>query len=83
MTRKVLTFTRPHALAQLHDELLAVCPQWFVATNTEGRRIALATVSGDGTTVELTVPESADAAVIGAVVQAHIPLAEVTPRVIA
>lgn len=64
-----LTYQRKHRLGKIHDELLAAIP----ALRPAGGQDALLLVSGDGETLKLVVPDSADRAAIDAVVAAHDP----------
>lgn len=63
---KTLTYTRPHDLGRLHDELLAAgVPLPLVNGCTP--------VQGRGDEIMLTVPDDADEQLIAAVVAAHDP----------
>jgi predicted metal-dependent hydrolase len=66
------TYTQPHRLSQLHDEILAAVP----ATRPVGEgdaRTAVMTMDGRGDTVRVTVPDGVSEAEIAAVVAAHQP----------
>lgn len=67
---KTLTFTQPHHLGKLHEELLAAVPSVQPVGSGDERR-AVMTVSGDGKRLELRVPDTADEAAIRSVVAAH------------
>jgi hypothetical protein len=75
---KTLTFTQAHHLGKLHDELLAAIPA-LQPTGTGDERQAVMTVSGDGQTLTLQVPDGADEAAIQAVVAAHDPTPPAPP----
>lgn len=73
---KRLQFNRPNNLSKLHDELLAAIPALRPVLNTQDRQEAVMRVEGSGDTVWLEVPNTADTAAIGVVVQAHDSLPE-------
>jgi hypothetical protein len=75
---KKLTFTQAHHLGKLHDELLAAIPALQPTGAGEERR-AVMSVSGDGSTLSLGVPDDADEAAIAAVVAAHDPTPPAPP----
>lgn len=60
---KRLTFTRPHRLSELADQLDAQLPALI------GRAI----VEGDGQELSITLPDDADANAVIAIVAAHVP----------
>lgn len=71
---KTLTFTKPHRLSQLHDELLAAFPDWVTVT-PGGERVARAALKSADQAITLDVPDEADEAAVAAVVAAHDPAA--------
>lgn len=76
-----LTYSRPHRLAQLADEIGAALPALF-ETTADGRRRArwtIADVSEGGDGIILTVPDDISADAIAAVVGAHVPVAPPAP----
>lgn len=75
---KKITFDQPHYLSKLHDELLAAIPQ-LQPVEVDGERWAVVAVGGDGQTLTLRVPDSADEAAIRAVVEAHDPTPPAPP----
>lgn len=66
-----LTFARPHRLGKLHDELLAAVPTLRPVVRQDRENVAVMTISGDGQTLTLAIPDDADDAAIEAVVAAH------------
>jgi hypothetical protein len=81
---KTLTFTRAHDLAQLADELAAkdangnllipsLAPRRVQMGALGVQDVATWRASGDGQTLTLEVPDSADEAAVRAIVQAHVP----------
>jgi hypothetical protein len=73
---KPLRYSRPHHLGKLHDELLAAVPELAALERDDGSREAVFTLSGDGSRLELQVPDDLDQkaiAAIAAVVDAHEP----------
>lgn len=70
---KTLTYTQPHHLSTIHDELIAAVPALAPEVGADGRRVARASVSGDGSTLTLRVPDDTDEAAVLAVVEAHDP----------
>lgn len=70
---RTLTFTRPHRLGKIADELLAGVPALRATANAAGELVARSAVSGDGATLTLSVPDAAPDAAIAAVVAAHDP----------
>jgi hypothetical protein len=68
---KTLTYTQPHHLSKLHDELLTI-PGLRPVGEGEARTAAMS-LSGDGQALTLRVPDGADEVAIRAVVEAHDP----------
>lgn len=66
-------YSRPHHLTKLHDELVAAIPVLAPKPRKDGALYSPFTLSGDGTNLELQVPDDADTAAITAVVTAHDP----------
>jgi hypothetical protein len=64
----ILTYTTPHRLNKLHDELLAALPA--LRPDRESG-YAGAGVTGDGTTLVIEVPDDTDEQAVNAVVVAH------------
>jgi hypothetical protein len=73
------TYTRPHRLSQLHDEILAALPATR-PVERDGQREAVMTVEGRGDTLRITVPDTVTQAEIDAVVAAHTPRARPRPK---
>ena len=69
---KTLTYTIPHNLSLLHDELLAASPE-LRPVQAEGADFPepVMQVEGTDTTVRLIVADDADEAAIQAVIDAH------------
>jgi hypothetical protein len=70
---RTLTFTRPHRLGKIADELAAGVPALRPSTAPDGTLVARCTVSGDGARLTLSVPDDAPDAAIASVVAAHDP----------
>ena len=70
---QTLTYTQPHDLNQLHDELLAAIPALRPILGADGEYYAVMLVTGDGDTITLNVPDDADTNAIAGVVAAHDP----------
>lgn len=68
---KRLTYTRPHNLVALSDELIAAIPALAPVVGTDGFKTARMTLSGDGTNLAIEVPDNADVVAIDNVVAAH------------
>ena len=64
----ILTYTTPHRLNKIHDELLAAIPS--LRPDLESGYPG-AGVTGDGTTLVLEVPDDTDEQAVAAVVAAH------------
>ena len=73
-----LTYTKAHHLAKLNDELIAAFPNW-IKTNPNGSREALFSLSGDGSTVVLWMPDTQDEAAVAAIITTHSPTPAPTP----
>lgn len=63
-----LELNAPHHLSKLHDELLAQVPSVQSQSDT-----AVMTISGDGQSLAIEVPDDADEAAIRQVIAAHDP----------
>jgi hypothetical protein len=69
-----LTYTHPHHLSKLSDELMAAVPSIAPVPGPDGVNMAVMTLSDDGgDVITMTVPDEADEAAIAAVVAAHDP----------
>ena len=66
---QTLTYTTPHRLAKLNDELVAAFPSWQATPDGA----ALYMLSSDGATVRIDAPDDADEPAVAAVVAAHDP----------
>mgnify|MGYP001606838280 CR=1 FL=1 len=64
---KKLTYTKLHFLTKLSDELIGAFPAW-IKTNPDGSRQALFSLSGDGKTETLWVPDAQDYPAVAAVI---------------
>jgi len=67
----LIAFTRPFNLALLTEQLFAAFPAWTQTVG--GNQVAMATVSGDGTTGLVYAPDGTDPAAVMGVVNAHDP----------
>lgn len=65
-----LTFTKPHRLSQLHDEIVAAFPDLKGVVHVEGRK--------DDGFIRLMLPDGVADPGLAAVVSAHVP--DFTPR---
>jgi hypothetical protein len=72
---RTLTFNQPHHLGKLHDELLTIPGLQPVGEE----RTAVMSVSGDGQTLTLQVPDDANEAAIQSVVLTHDPTPPAPP----
>ena len=73
---KTLTFTKPHDLSQLHDEILVAIPALRPKDGPVMR------VEGLGDQIFLYVPDAASEPAIQAVVNAHVPTQRVDGRLV-
>lgn len=67
---KKLSYTKAHNLSALLDEIQAAVPA-LRPVQRNGVREAVMSLSGDGATIELWVPDDVDPAPVAAVVAAH------------
>ena len=75
---KTLTFTQPHNLSQLHDELLSI-EALKPVPGASGRNEAVIRVEGKDDVITLSVPDDADEGAIQAIIDAHSPRAIPAP----
>lgn len=69
---QTLTYTKPHVLGTLHDELLALVPGLAPVPGPDGMLVAVLALWDDGgDVITMTVPDDADEPAIAAVVAAH------------
>lgn len=66
-----ITATKPHNLNALLDEMLAAIPALRPVARPDGRLDAMLSLSGDGSTIEATVPDAVADADVLAVINAH------------
>lgn len=69
---KRLRYDRANDLNKLHGELLAAVPSLAPTVGADGYKYAVFQIWGNGTYVEMNVPDDADEAAIAAVVAAHV-----------
>ena len=75
---KTLTFTKANNLSQLMDELLAAIPALAPVTQN-AQLVPVMQLEGQGDSIRLTVPDTADETAIGNVVTAHVAQAPPPP----
>jgi hypothetical protein len=74
----VLTYSQPHNLSQLHDELLAAIPSLAPLDGVPRLRVEGIRDNPDG--ISLAVPSDAETTAIDAAVAAHVPVVEAERR---
>ena len=74
-----LEYQKPHALSQLHDEILAAVPAVAPQVGADGRRHPVMTVHGTGETIVLLIPDGINRVPIDLVVSAHVPIPPYDP----
>lgn len=69
----LLQYVHAHRLDKLNDELLTALPGLQPVPDGQGGRVAVMTLSGDGTALTLWVPDDTIESAVRAVVDAHDP----------
>jgi len=73
---KKINHTKQHNLNSITEELFAAFPEWVKPDAVSGEQSTSVSISGDGSTLNLWVPDNADEGAIRAVIDAHDPTKE-------